>query len=308
MKTRAWFGVAAGCWLLANTAVAGPLQLSNVMNDPVWVVHLDLDAFRQTSIGKQLLVELDKPEAQKKLEAFQTVFNLDPRKDLHGVTLYSATKSEPDGVALAYGNFDAERLLTLVQANQDYEATTHGTNKIHSWIDEKKKSKDVNQRTFGAMHGSKVLILGQKENRIAEALDVLNGKQQNLSTNKTFAQLGAGGSGVFLTGGARALEFPGNDPGATVLKQAKQMWLMARENQDNAELKLTLETASADTAKQLGDVCRGLVAVLGLQTDKPEAVKLAKAIAVDHGYSNVLAKFSMPSGDLIELIKSRAGK
>ena len=308
MKTTAWFGAVGSSLLLAMATVAGPLQPLNVMNDPVWVVHLDLDAFRQTSIGKQLLAELDKPQAQQKLETFQTVFNLDPRKDLHGVTLYSASKSESDGVAMAYGNFDAARLLTLVQANQDYEATAHGTNKIHSWIDEKKKSKDGNQRTFGAIYGGKVLILGQKENRIAEALDVLNGKQQNLSTNETFAQLSAGGSGVFLTGGARALELPGNDPGATVLKQAKLIWLNARENQDKAELKLTLETASAETAKQLGDVCRGLVAVLGLQTDNPEAMKLAKAIAVDQDAANVLAKLSLPSVDLIELIKSRAGK
>jgi len=308
MKIKAWLGVAGGCLLLAIAAVAGSLQPSNVMSDPVWVVHLDLDSLRQTSIGRQLLVELDKPEAQKKLEAFQSVFNLDPRKDLHGVTLYSATKSEPDGVALAYGDFDSERLLTLVQANQDYEVTAHGTNKIHSWIDEKKKSRDGDQRTFGAIHGGKVLILGRKESRIAEALDVLNGKQQNLSTNKTFAQLGAGGTGAFLTGGARALELPGNDLGAAVLNQAKLVLLNARETQDQAELKLTVETANAETAKQVGDVCRGLVAVLTLQTDKPEAVKLAKAIAVDQNVSAVLVKFTMPTGDLIDLIKSRAGK
>jgi len=302
-------GVCVGLgWAGVTTLEGAPLQPANVMNDPAWVVHLDCDALRQTSIGKQLLAELDKPEVQKKLEAFQAVFNIDPRKDLHGVTLYSATKSEPDGVALAYADFDAERLLTLVQANKDYEVSPHGTNKIHSWIDEKKKSKDGNQRMFGALHKGKVLVLGQKQNRIAEALDVLDGSQPNLAGSKTFAQLGAGVAGVFLVGGARALDLPGNDPGAAVLKQAKSIWLNAQEAQGKTELKLTLETASAESAKQVGDVCRGLVAVLALQTDKPEAVKLSQAIGVEQMSASVVAKLSMPSSDVVQMIKDKSEK
>ena len=154
---------------------------------------------------------------------------------------------------------------------------------------------------------SDVLILGQKESRVAEALDVLSGTQTNLSASKTFAQLGAG-AGVFLTGGARAFDLPGNDPGAAVLKHAKLIWLNAQETQEKAELKLTLEASNAETAKQLGDVCRGLVAVLALQTDKPEAVKFAKAVTVEQNAAEVLAKFSLPVADLIELIKSKAGQ
>jgi hypothetical protein len=310
MKSNGWLGGVGSSLLLTIAAVAGPFQQSNVMNHPAWVLHLDLDALRQTSIGKQLLAEMEKPDAQKKLDTFQSVFNLDLRKDLHGITVYSATTSEPDGVALAYADFDAERLLALVQANQAYEVKPHGTNKIHSWIDEKKQSKDGDQRTYGAIHGGKVLVLGQRENRIAEALDVLSGRQPNIATNRSFAQLGMAGTGAFLIGGARALELPGKDPAVAVLKQAKGIWLNARETQGTAELKLTLETANAETAKQLGDVCRGVVAVLALQSDKPDAVKLAKAIAIDQDTTGnaMFAKLSLPVADLVEMIKSRAGK
>ncbi|HEX5220706.1 MAG TPA: hypothetical protein VFZ59_14135 [Verrucomicrobiae bacterium] len=310
MKSRNWCAGVGSSLLLAVTATAGPLQQSNVMNDPAWVIHLDLDALRQTSIGKQLLVEMEKPDAQKKFEAFQTVFNLDPRKDLHGVTLYSATKSDADGVALAYADFDAERLIALAQGNKDYEVSAHGTNKIHSWIDEKKKSRDGEPvRTYGALYKGKTLILGQRQDRISAALDVLDGKQPNLAASKIFAPLGTGG-GVFLTGGARTWELPANDLGASVLKQAKLIWLNAQETEGKAELKLTVETTNAEIAKQLGDVCRGLVAVLALQTDKPEAMKLAKAIAIDQEPTGnaMFAKLSLPVVDLVEMIKSRAGK
>jgi len=289
-----------------GAAVAAPLQATNVISDPAWVAHLDCDALRQTSIGKQLLVEMEKPDAERKFESFKTIFNLDPRKDLRGVTLYSATKSEPDGVMLAFADFDGERLVTLAQGNKEYEVSTYGAHKIHSWIDDK-KSKDGNKaRTFGALHKGKVLILGQKENRVGEALDVLDGSKPNLTTTKTFAQLSAGGTGVFVTGGARALDLPGDNPGASVLKQAKLIWLNAREADGKAELKLTLETENADTAKQVGDVCRGLVAVLALQKDKPEAVKLAQAITINQEAAGVFAKLSLPAADVVQIIKDKS--
>jgi len=43
------------------------------------VVHLDCDALKQTVVGKHVLSEMEKPEAQKKLAAFQAIFNLDLR-------------------------------------------------------------------------------------------------------------------------------------------------------------------------------------------------------------------------------------
>lgn len=199
------------------TAAAGPLQRGDVIADPVWVLHVDCDALKQTSLGKALLAELDKPEAQKKFAAMQAVFNVDPRKDLHGVTLYGATKAEPDGVVVAYADFDAARLVTLVEANKDYESTRHGAHTIHSWIDEKNKEKDgVKPRTYGAIYKGKVLIIGQKESRVPEALDVMDKSKPNLTTSTHFAKLGANGGGGFIIGAARKLDRPGNDPGATV--------------------------------------------------------------------------------------------
>jgi hypothetical protein len=293
----------------AIAASAGPLQRNDVPSDPAWVAHVDCDALRQTTIGKQLLIEMDRPEAQKKFAAVQAIFNVDPRKDLHGVTLYSTTKAEPDGVMLAYADFDAERLVTLVAANKDYAVTTHGAHQIHSWIDENKKAKDgVKPRTYGAIHKGKVIVLGQKESRVAETLEVLDHRKPGLSAGGAFAGLGVGGKATFLVGAARALDLPGNDPGAAVLKQAKMIWLSAGETQDKAELKLNLETQNADTAKQVSDVCRGLVAVLALQTDKPDAVKLAQAITVESEAANILVKLALPASEVAQMIRDKSEK
>ena len=297
------FGV--GALAAVMTVHAGPLQRGDVVADPAWLVHVDCDALKQTSLGKAALAELDKPEAQKKFAAMQAIFNVDPRKDLHGVTLYGATKDQADGVVVAYADFDAARLVTLVEANKDYTSTKHGGSTIHSWIDENKPEKDgVKPRSYGAIYKGKILIIGQKEARIADALDAMDKTKPNLAGSKEFPSLGGG----FIIGAARKLDLPGNDPGATVLKQAKTFWLNVGEAEGRAEVTLNLGAEDAAVAKQMGDVCRGLLAILSLQNDKPEAVKLAQALAISQEDKTVSLKLSLPADDVVSMIKARAGK
>ena len=50
MKSNLWQGGVTGSCLLGAiiSSAAGPLQRSDVINDPVWVLHLDCDALRPT--------------------------------------------------------------------------------------------------------------------------------------------------------------------------------------------------------------------------------------------------------------------
>src|SRR5262252_3017054 len=95
----------AGCLLAASfTASANPLQRTDVPADPAWVLHVDCDALRPTVLGQYLLSELEKPDAQDKFAAFQSIFNFDPRKQVHGLTLYSTGSAPEDGVLLVYAD------------------------------------------------------------------------------------------------------------------------------------------------------------------------------------------------------------
>jgi len=311
MKTcllkKAVFGVGVLAWVL--TIEAGPLKRGDVIADPAWVVHVDCDALKQTSLGKALLAELDKPDAQKKLAALQLIFNVDPRKDLHGVTLYGATKDHSDGVLVAYADFEAARLVTLVQANKDYESSKHGEHTIHSWIDEKAQEKDGEKpRSYGAIYKGKVLIIGQKESRVADALDVMDKSKPDLTTSKGYPRLASNAGGGFIIGAARKLDLPNNDPGAMVLKQSKSFWLSVGQTESRIEVALDLEAKDEAVAKQMGDISRGLLALLSMQTDKPDAVKLAQGLEISQEGKTVSVKLSLPADDLVAMIKAKAAE
>lgn len=311
MKSNLWKGVLTGSCLLAAvlTSMAGSLKRADVMNDPVWVVHVDCDALRPTAVGKYLLGEMEKPDAEKKIAEFQAIFSFDPRTALHGVTLYGASAAQEDGVLLLYADFDAARLTTLAEGAKEHKSTPHGKHVIHSWLDEKKPEKDgVKPRVHAAIHSGKVVIFGQKESRIAQALDVLDKTKPNLTASTQFGSFGDGGENAFILGAARKFELPASDPSAAVLKQSKMVSLSIGESQGQVQGTLKLEADSEEVAKQIESIGRGLVGLLALQKDKPDNTKLAQALSIKQEGAGVTVKLSLPAGDMVGMMKTGAAK
>src|SRR5437868_10907105 len=104
---------------------ATPLQRTDVPADPMWLVHIDFDNLRPTTVGQYIVDEMDKPEAQAKLSAFQALFKFDLRTQLHGLTLYGMPESSDKGVLLVYADFDPEHMAKLGKAATEYQSTNH---------------------------------------------------------------------------------------------------------------------------------------------------------------------------------------
>lgn len=304
-STRLLLG--AGLLLAVAATTAAPLQRTDVMNEPLWVLHVDADGLRQTVIGQYLLTEMEKPEAQKKFAAFQAIFSFDPRRELHGLTLYSVSKAEEDGVLLVYADFDAARLTTLAEGAKDHKSALHGRHTIHNWVDEKKPEKNgVKPRTYAVIHGRGAVVFGQKESRVAEALEVLDRVKPSLATNPQFAKLASGSA--FIQGAARKMDLPASDPNAAVFKQSKMVTLTVGETQRQMEAGLTLEADNEEVARQIESVGRGLIGLMALQKDKPEASRLAQALAVQQAVNAVTVSLSMPADEVVAMLQAAEAK
>ncbi len=300
---------ACGIIAAAATAQSSPLQRADVPAEPIWVLHVDCDALRPTSIGQYLLAEMEKPEAQAKFAAFQTIFNFDPRKQLHGLTLYGVGKAPEDGVLLVYADFDPERLLTLAKGAQDYHSTTYKQHVIHNWIDDKKKAKGgVKPRVYAAIEGNRVVVLAQREARVAQALDVLDRAAPNLAGSGLFPQLGAGGSTSILQAAARKLDLPDSAPNAALFRLAKSARLEVGETQGQMRATLNLEAGSEEVAKQMTSVGQGLIALMKLQKDNPGSVKLAECLSLKQDGAGVAVSLAVPAADAIGLMKADAAR
>jgi hypothetical protein len=298
-----------GCVLAAGlTTSAAPLQRAEVAADPAWLVHLDCDRLRPTAIGQFIQAEMDKPEAQAKLAAFQAIVNLDLRKQLHGLTLYSTGALPADGVLLVHAEFDADRLVTLAKAAKDSQNTTYKQHVIYNWIDEDKKArKGTKPRIYAALDGARI-VFSHREERVAQALDVLDGAAPNLGSSNVLPQFGAANDDSFLEAAARKLDLPASDPNAAILRLSKLIRLQVSETQRQVNATLSLEANDEEVAGNIASIAQGLVALMKLQKDKPEAAKLAAGLSLKQEGSAVVVHASLPAADALEVIKADAAR
>ena len=311
MNTNLFRNALCACGLVAAglTAVAGPLQRADVAAEPSLVLHVDCDNLRTSGIGQWLLSELDKPEAQAKFAALQMMFNFDPRKQLHGLTLYSSGKTPEDGVLLVYADFDADRLTTLAKAAKEYQSTTYKQHVIHNWLDDNKKARNgVKPRVFASIQGGHIVVFGQQEARVAQALDVLDRAAPNLAGNSVFLQLGVNGSGSIVQAAARKLELPDSDPNAALFRLSRMARLQVSEGQGQLRATLNLEASDDEIAKQMATVGQGLVALMKLQKDNPGSAKLAEALSLKQDGASVVVSLAIPTAEAIEIAKAEAAR
>jgi hypothetical protein len=303
MKTT--FALALICLGATLKSPAVPLVSADLPADPAWFVHLDCDTLRPTAIGQYILAELDKPEAQAKLGALQGVFHFDPRKQLHGLTLYGPSDAAEDGVLLAYADFEADHLVTIVKGANDYQSSTHKGHTIHNWIDDKKKPKDgVKPRVYASIHKNRLIIFGQREAPVAAALDVLDHTVPNLSTSKTFAQVNGGSGTVFLQAAARKFNFASKDPNAAIFRLSKFLRLQIGESEHQIKATLSLEANDEEVAKNMAAIVQGLAALVKLQQEKPQAIKVAEALSIKQDGPVVLATLALTSEDVVGMMKA----
>jgi hypothetical protein len=161
-------------------------------------------------------------------------------------------------------------------------------------------------RTYAAIHGNRV-IFGQKQDRVAAALDAMDRISANLAGGDTFANLGAG-NGAFLQAAARKFDLPASDPNAAVFRLSKQLGLVVSESQKTVSATLTIEAGDEEVAGHINSIAAGLISLMKLQTEKPESVKLAEALALRQEGSKVVATASMPADDIIAGMKADAAR
>lgn len=298
-------GVCAVGW----AAGAASLQRADVMDNPAWLLHVDCDGLRPTTIGQYVLTQMNTPDAQAKLAVFQTIFNFDLRTQLHGVTLYGPSQAPTDGVLIVYADFDPGRLLILAKAANGYQSSPHGQHLISNWIDDKKQpaSGAAKPRVYAAIAGNRV-IFGQREDRVGAVLDVMDGIAPSLAGSGAFADLGMPGNLHFIEAAARKMNLPDSDPNAAFLKLSQSVELALGEQQQQFQGTVTLVADSEEVAGHILAITQGIVALMKFQTDKPDSVKIANALSIMQTGASVTGTLSLPAGDTVDMMKADAAR
>lgn len=282
----------------ATLGVAAPLQPKDVVANPALLAHVDIDALKNTTVGKAILAD---PDVQTKLNGVQAAFNFDFRTQLHGFTIYSAPEHSQDPALIIYADFDPSRLIAMAKLFPDFDSETNNGRVIYNWDDKKKKG---DQRIYASIDGHRV-IFGKTEDALLAALDVLDGKTPSFKADKALLPASEGEL-VVAEGTVHKFDVGEDNPGSAIFQASKAVRFKLGETGDKTSATVSFEAKDNDSANQVAALVNGLIALLKFQKDNPDALKLANAVNVRQDNETVILSLQEPSADLLQMLKHGA--
>ena len=120
--------------LMATFASAGPYQAKNVAADAKWVIHVDVDAIRDSHLVKKAFDTCPiLKDSGKHFDMIRDKVGVDLRKDLHAITLYGPDSDKKHAVAIVFSTVNQKLLLEKANKATDHKVTKHGSIDIYSW-------------------------------------------------------------------------------------------------------------------------------------------------------------------------------
>jgi hypothetical protein len=120
--------------------------------------------------------------------------------------------------------------------------------------------------------------------------------------------MGTPADNSFFQAAASKLDLSGSDPNAALFRLSKMFRLQIGEAQGQLTGSLTIQANDEDVAAQMTSVGQGLLSLMKLQNDKPDANKLADALSLTQDGVNVTATLTLPANDLIGMAKADAAR
>ncbi|GEM_PF-1853013 len=301
---RIVFGLWIASLVLSSMVFAAPLDKTKVMKEATWAVHLDIEQFRQSVLGKEMINELTARGVMGKLDNFAKVFSFHPINDIQGVTLFGQDKDPQKAAAIIRGTCNPATLIAMVGMNPYYEKSEYGSYTIHSWIDDKKGPDGPRQ--YGCFYNPTTLVMGMGKDTLQQTLDVLDGKHANAAGNAMFNQFAEGSHGVIMSLFAEKTGQTVNGiEEAAILQQTNRIALMFGEKENASYIDILLQARNAAEATKIQQFVQGMLAMVSLSVaDKnPKLDQLINAVNLNCTDDVVRVQCNWDSKDLIALLK-----
>jgi hypothetical protein len=294
----------AALLLLAAVGQAAPLDTKNVAADAKWVVHVDVDVVRDSTVVKRAFetCPLLKNNSGKWFDKIRDKIGVDLRKDLHGITLYGRDTEKTHGVAIVFATVNQKLLLDKAAKAADHKVTKHGAIDIHSWTE---KHGAKSHAAAGAFYKPDVLVFARSVEGVAAAIDVLDGKSPGIADRKSplAGRVHAGTS--FL---ARAIAIPANVR-CPVLKQAESFRVSLGEHDGKSFYRAIVVMKSPEAAAQVKAITDGLKAIVSLKfSDDADIMKLVDGLKATAKDNIVRVRWNASADDVWTVLDKLAKK
>jgi hypothetical protein len=259
---------------LARPAAAEPASLATVPADAVWMMHLDMDAARESIVLRRMhdRAMAMHPQLEAMIAMVKGMTGMDPREDLHDVTAYGRDTDKRKAVMVVRAKANRAFLEKMVEKARDHRTMEHGGRTLHAWTHRGRKG-GKGEAVGGAFQADDRMVFAGSADAVQRALDVLDGKQPAYREGPL-----AGGvkPGSILVARAAVIDPQTKCP---VLRQGRGYRVAAGEEGGRSFYRAKLDMKSAEAAGLAEDVVEGFEAVVKLRWDgDAEAMRLLSGL------------------------------
>ena len=308
-------------FIVATTAAAalclpvhgGPFDASRVAADAQWLVHLDVQAFKRSTIGEILLEGGDRFDFDlDELDEIKRELGIDPRQDVMSITAYGVSDDfEDGGVIIAVTNEKADEALARLTTHEDDIRTIElDGNTVHVLF-------DGNDRHYihvrDADRGRRRLVVVSSDKRaMANALEVIDDRAASLSMGRSsFMGSGPGDDSILFAAAGDVGAFHDIEPASMILKLSDGFTVDIGEKDGDLVAAATVSATSDENAENISSVVEGIIA-LGLLASQHEPKmrplkNLVRAIDISARGRRITVRFRYDTTRLIEHVEELDG-
>jgi hypothetical protein len=272
---------------------ASTIQKSIIPAEAEWVIHLDLERFTATQLGKYLMKEEDALQLVKKNSQFKKRYQINLLKDIEGITVFGLGKSENKTAICLRGNFDRDYLLGLLAEEESHREIPYGKYTIHNW----------DSHEYGVFADEHLALLASNEEVIKLALDVIAGKKANVASSPLNSYLNEIPSDAFFA--AMAKDISALAEGASkvfIIKKTETALFTLAEEKENINILLNFTVKTLEDAKNMESVVRGLISLANMQLgESRKEIRIPEDVKIETKGQKVLIEISYPTKSLLDI-------
>jgi len=293
--------------LFLPTASGDPVRRERLPAEVDFVMHLDLEGFKTTSLYRMVLDNEDMQANFDELGEIEERFGLDPLRDLRAFTLFKVENEEEPTVVLLSTSTKVDAALEKLQAERGYRRVSEGAIELHTWKEESHDDESV----FAYLHGAgdeRVVVLASQRESALRAARVLRGELPSLAKTGTGLTV-APADGSFLYMSASDLsEMEDFAPASQVFGLAQGLQFDVGEAGGFLRAHVGVTTKNADDAFELANVVNGFVSLARLAgREAGEALELLTGLKVRSRGTSVTLDFEYELERLVELLGEFGG-
>lgn len=183
MKTMFLLGATA-LLSIGGAARAEPFDPSQVPASAAWVMHVDVDALRESRawrVAEPILMK--RPHFAERRAMIERIVDAKLPRDLSGVLLFSVDLTGKDAVVVVTSNAHPERLKALAAMNETYQVEKLDDGReVHRWTG------DDSRTIYATFLSDRRVALSASREQLGTAIDVALGKTPGATGDQIIAR------------------------------------------------------------------------------------------------------------------------